>query len=167
MFCQLFGVESAPPPATKKQTKVKKSSGEAKPKTTKETKPKTTKETKPRTNTNPKKKKKDPEPQVIEGGAPFEHIKEESPDPCEMDTLMYEELEDSLEQHDDDWESVQEEETSLNYDATSITEDDENMSCSVDSSPGMFFERRMKSVLVEKKRPPGIAVTFDDDSWIN
>ena len=34
---------------------------------------------------------------------------------------------------------------------------------SIASSPG-FFERREPKL--EKKRPPGIAVTFDDDSWI-
>lgn len=153
MFCQLFGVDAQPHVAKPKHAKT-----QAK-KAPKVTQRKTKKP-------NPKPKSQEPEPQVIENGAPYEHVKEDSPDPCEMDTLMYEELE-QADQHDDDWESEVKDDESLNYDATSISEKEDSFGCSVESSPGMFFERKLRSVIIEKKRPPGIAVTFDDDSWID
>jgi hypothetical protein len=102
-------------------------------------------------------------------GAPFKHVRERSPEPAEVATqLEYEDLA----PESDDWmledldppaEELTDDDEELNYEATSMTDELEHVCGSVGSSPG-FFERRVVSI--DKKRPPGIAVTFDDDSWI-
>ena len=144
MFCQLFGGDpqsNAKPPKDKKKQKTS-------------TKPKA------------KPKKKEPEPKAVEQEcAPFDHVEEESPEPMHIETLDYEDIEEAIQ--DDEWEEEEEvlsDDQSENYEATSMSDENE-ISCSVDSSPGFLFERR--TVTVEKKRKPGIPVFFDDESWIN
>lgn len=111
------------------------------------------------------KKQQHPQPRKItQTGAPFDHIKETSPEPVqdpnefEFDTLLDDEHE--WEQEQDDRDDVSE----INYDATSMTdEDDDPVVGSVSSLD--FFEPRTV-VTVEAKTPPGIQVSFDDESWI-
>lgn len=86
--------------------------------------------------------------------APFDH-EEEFPEPMDMDVLDQDEWN---EEHcaftDDD---------DPNYDATSIsTEPEESFVDSLQGSP--LFRR--DSVVVEPASPPGVPVTFDDDSCI-
>lgn len=91
-------------------------------------------------------------------GAPFDH-EEENPEPMDMDTLDHQDF-------GSDWESVVDdcsECSDFHYDATSMTLDDDCCPGSVHSSPGLFEPR---SVLVEAQTPPGVSVTFDDESWI-
>lgn len=127
--------------------------------------PKPTKVKKPKT-----KKKKGPEPQKAEQEcAPYEHIQEASPEPADViDTLEYDLLQ---EDEFDEWdaESIVDSDVESNYDVSSMSRHDddqpETLFGSVQSSPG-FMSGLKSSVTVEKKRPPGITVSFDDDSWI-
>jgi len=92
--------------------------------------------------------------------APFEH-EEEFPQPMDMDMLGQDEWNEehcSFTDDDDD----------DNYDATSIsTEPDCVMEHgSLQGSPIFKKSHEGKSVVVEPKSPPGIPVTFDDESFI-
>jgi hypothetical protein len=138
MFCELFGVSSTlPPPQPPPQPKVTKKPKRVTPTTT-------------------------PQPSHAEQhGAPFKHVEHPSPEPAEYDGI-----------HGDDWSDVDDDDagfsSSEEIDAyeggtTSVAADDFELTGSIGSSPG-FFERSVQKL--EKKRPPGIAVTFDDDSWI-
>jgi hypothetical protein len=152
MFCELFGVQPADQPA--KVSKCAKPKA-AKPKVAKVAKPRASKSVKPMA--------------VDQLGAPFEHVREASPEPADVTQLEYDHLEPDLEPPvNDEWmdEELSEEymtDEELNYEATSMTEECDHVCGSIGSSPG-FFER--KTVKVGKQRPPGIAVTFEDDSWI-
>ena len=143
MFCELFGVD-AEKAATTATEKTK------------------------------KKKAQQPKPAAAEQkrtAAPFKSVREKSPEPAEVpDVLEY----DTIVAEVDDWaedEECRESEARSeddNYDVTSMTMSEpepepEGTFGSVDSSPGVFFERRVKD---PKKRPAGIALAFDDDSWI-
>jgi hypothetical protein len=99
-------------------------------------------------------------------GAPFDH-EEEHPEPMEMDTLDHQDILHDESEWDNSDAGSECSGFDQQYDVSSITMDDDDGLCgSVQSSPGIFdaFERR--SVLVEPKSPPGIPVTFDDESWI-
>jgi len=120
----------------------------------------------------PKKKKKGPEPRKAEQEcAPFEHVQEASPEPADVaDTLEYDLLQ---EDEFDEWdaESTMDSDGESNYEVSSISRHDDDdhpdtLFGSVQSSPGFMSGLKPSSVTVEKKRPPGIAVSFDDDSWI-
>jgi len=147
MFCELFGVDAEKAAAT--ATKKKASSAGTK-----------------------KKKAQQPKPAAAEQkrtAAPFKSVREKSPEPAAVpDVLEY----DTIVTEVDDWaedEECRESEAGSgddNYDVTSMTMSEpepEGTFGSVDSSPGVFFERRVKD---PKKRPAGIALAFDDDSWI-
>ncbi len=101
--------------------------------------------------------------------APFKATKEKSPEPAQADMLDHEDIAGPVEDvWDDDYsEECKESDASdvEDYEVTSMTMSDEPLCSSIDSSPGMFFERHVK--VESKKRPPGIAVFFDDDSWID
>jgi hypothetical protein len=158
MFCQLFGVEPGrgdavvadkpAPPNPKKAPKA----------------PKVPKAPKAP-------KKKGPLPKATteqQECAPFDHIEEASPEPAEILTLQYEDIDVDEDAWLEEEHGLEESDTESNYEATSMTEEDLHpaLSCSVDSSPGFLLERPARTVKVDKKRPPGIAVTFDDDAWI-
>ena len=101
--------------------------------------------------------------------APFESVRETSPEPAPVEALEYDEI--ALEEFDDIPEADEYEEDASdieeNYDATSMSLSDHEEPCgSLASSPGIFFARRVKEPKDPKHRPPGIALTFDDDSWI-
>lgn len=83
-------------------------------------------------------------------GAPFDH-EEEFPEPMDMEMMDHDEWD--TEEKDDETDSE------YNYDVTSMTSMEHEES--VQGSP--VFER---SVFVEPASPPGIPVTFDDESWI-
>jgi hypothetical protein len=156
MFSELFSAAKAhPKPAAKKKTAKKKPAAAA-----------------------PKKKKAGPEPHSVDQEcAPFDHIEEASPEPAKVATLEY----DILQEEDyNEWD-VEEDEFQLsdddesNYEVSSVSRngdeddlEDEAPYGSIQSSPGLFMQglKSMSSVKVEKKRPAGIAVSFDDDSWI-
>jgi hypothetical protein len=123
-------------------------------------------------------KKKEPKAAVIEHqqpSAPFKHTREKSPEPAPVDTLDHNDIEDTtwsvpLEDDDEFAECRESDVEEDNYDATSMTMSPEPEAGSppygsVESSPGFFLERRSRDV--SKKRPPGIALSFDDDSWID
>lgn len=126
----------------------------------------------------PKKKKKTgPEPHPADQEcAPFDHIEEASPEPAKVATLEYDLLqeEDYNEWDADDDFQLSDDES--NYEVSSVSRngddddilDDEVPYGSIQSSPGLFMQglKSTSSVKVEKKRPAGIAVSFDDDSWI-
>jgi hypothetical protein len=96
---------------------------------------------------------------------PFEHVVEGSPEATLVENaLEYEDIDVII---DEEWpeECCSEAGSEINYEATSVDMSvDECDVGSMTSSPG-FFKR--KSVDVEKARPPGISLTFDDDSWID
>lgn len=138
MFCQLFGVSDAKPAEQPS-----------------------------------KKKKKAPEPTQAAGqedAAPFQAPRERSPEP--MPIPEYKELEEDndVAPDDDEWDECRESDKGSdsddNYDATSITMSEDNVVGSLESSPGLFFERR-KTKEKQQQRPPGIQLSFDDDSWID
>jgi len=92
--------------------------------------------------------------------APFEH-EEEFPQPMNMDILDQDEWnEEHCSFTDDDDEDD-------NYDATSISTEPDCVleQGSLQGSP-IFKSHEGKSVVVEPKSPPGIPVTFDDESFI-
>lgn len=153
MFCELFGVPQLP---VAKAEPGKHS--QAKPPKAKPAKKKAPK--KPKTIV----------PMVMDQlGAPFEHTIEDSPEPADIDQLEYESLELPT---NDEWmeeeiqlpEELTDDEDNDNYEATSMTEDCDEVCGSIGSTSPGFFEKKI--VKIEKLRPPGIAVTFDDDSWI-
>lgn len=120
----------------------------------------------------PKKKKKGPEPRKADQEcAPFEHVQEASPEPADVaDTLEYDLLQ---EDEFDEWdaETTMDSDGESNYEVSSVSRHDDDdhpdtLFGSVQSSPGFMSGLKSSSVTVEKKRPPGIAVSFDDDSWI-
>ncbi len=119
----------------------------------------------------PKKKKvKGPEPQDAgQECAPFDHVEETSPEPADIDTLDY----DVLQEEDDFGDFQRSDDEESNYEVSSISRNDEDDLLddlpygSIQSSPGLFMNEFKSSVKVEKKRPPGIALSFDDDSWID
>lgn len=113
------------------------------------------------------KAKKDPAPSTAQQpSAPFEHVVETSPEAAEVEMLEYEDIEEEWDVHEEDSDAGSE----VNYDATSIdpADADDVLCGSIGSSPGFMTAgvAGLRSVKVEKKRPPGIAVSFDDDSWI-
>jgi len=98
--------------------------------------------------------KKQPKPKTsTQHGAPFEEDLQESPQPADFDYDVLEE-----EWHDDD-DNVSE----INYDATSITEDEDDI-FQGSLSPVDFFIP--KTVVVEAPPPPGVEVHFEDESYI-
>lgn len=116
----------------------------------------------PKSTTKTTKKKQQPKPRTLkQSGAPFEHIKEPSPEPADDPNEF-----DFNELHEDEWEPEQAEDdddvSEINYEATSMTDDDDNIAGSLSSLD--FFEPR--TVVIEAKTPPGIEVSFDDESWI-
>jgi hypothetical protein len=151
MFSELFAAKPAPPEKAKATKK----------------KPAPPKKKKP---------KAGPEPQKADQEcAPFEHVEEASPEPAKVATLEYDLLqeEDYNEWDADDEFQLSDDESnyevssmSRNGDDDDILEDDVPYG-SIQSSPGLFMQGlKSTSVQVEKKRPAGIAVSFDDDSWI-
>lgn len=184
MFCELFGVDTAQSKAPAKPAKAK-APAKAKP-----AKAKAPAEAKAKT----AKSKKAPKPASVTqiASGPFEATREKSPEPAPQRSgaaLDYDDfagpladpLADSLadpladpledgwsegEAHEDEDPGDSDAEIE-NYDATSMTMS-EDLCGSVESSPGFLndFSDRVTRI-VEKKRPPGIAVTFDDDSWID
>jgi hypothetical protein len=97
---------------------------------------------------------------------PFEHVVEESPEATLVEnTLEYEDIDIDEEWADDAGSDAGSE---INYEATSVdmsVEDTDEFVGSMTSSPGFFTQKT--SVEVEKARPPGVSLTFDDDSWID
>lgn len=93
---------------------------------------------------------------VQDDAAPFDH-EEEHPEPMEMDILEQDEWNEEHCAFTDDDEP--------NYDASSITsEPEERLPTSVQGSP--VFSRWGSSVVVEPQSPPGVPITFDDESFI-
>jgi hypothetical protein len=153
MFCQLFGVEDKKPPPKAPPAKPKPPPKKSKKKAV----------------AAPPPSLPDPKPQNAEQEcAPFEHVEEASPEPADVATLEYDVLQE--EEFEKEWdEDFEHSDVESNYEVSSISrhDDDEDQADdlygSIQSSPGVFMK---SSIKVEKKRPPGIAVTFDDDSWI-
>lgn len=159
MFSELFNTAKSHPTPPKKTAKKKASAPKKK-------------------STTPKKKKTGPEPHSADQEcAPFDHVEEASPEPAKVATLEY----DVLQEEDcEDWDVDDEFQLSddeSNYEVSSMSRDDgeeddilddEVPYGSIQSSPGLFMQglKSTSSVKVEKKRPSGIAVSFDDDSWI-
>jgi len=119
-----------------------------------------------------KKREQHPKPATVEqiSSGPFTLKREKSPEPAPIPALDYEYLEeedDWVQEEHEDFEEECHESDAETYDCTSMTmsEEDPGIYGSVESSPGMYFGHR--NVVVEKKRPPGIALCFDDDSWID
>lgn len=108
--------------------------------------------------------KSGPKPRRASGqpAAPFEYDSDPSPEPAEADTLEY----DWLEEEEHAATSDISEDDEPNYDATSLT-DDEFQCGSIDSSPTFLHDVNKRTIKIERHRPPGIAVTFDDESWID
>lgn len=130
--------------------------------------------TKPKKPKNPKKPKKEKDTVPVPSAAqqttdyaPFDHVVEESPEATQAETLEYDIIEDELGSAWDEEECMEDSDagSEINYEATSIADETEQLCGSITSSPGFMYEHR--SVKVEKKRPPGISITFDDDSWID
>jgi hypothetical protein len=97
---------------------------------------------------------------------PFEHVVEESPEAAVVENALdYEDIDILDEEWPDD--CCSEVGSEINYEATSVDMSVDETECvgSMTSSPGFIFKR--KSVEVEKARPSGISLTFDDDSWID
>lgn len=100
---------------------------------------------------------------------PFEHVIEESPEATLVEnTLEYEDID---EEWEDETGACSDAGSEINYEATSVdmsVDDPEDFVGSMSDSPGFFkIKRKNGMVEVEKARPPGISLTFDDDSWID
>lgn len=107
------------------------------------------------------KTKRNPKPRTLrQSGAPFDHVEEPSPEPAEdPNEFDFDVL------HEEDWEDDKEDDDrSENYEATSMTDDDDHNVTGSLSSLDFFPDTR--SVVVEARTPPGIKVSFDDESWI-
>lgn len=141
MFCELFGVSSAGTTTSKKTKSKSKHVGTPQPS------------------------------RSDQQGAPFvvDEVDESlEPEPTDLaPQLEYQYIRDEWSDADADADDFSGDEIE-NYDGctTSITDETSRRDMiigSIESSPG-FFERREPK---EKNRPLGIAVTFDDDSWID
>ena len=174
MFSQLFSGGSAPELPTnpkKPKTTAKAAKPKAPPKAKASPKPK-----KPR-------KPKGPVPNEVErthASGPFLATREATPEPAPTKTtLEYDNVsndEDAPPPPSDDADWTVSEGGSVNsddegYDASSMAmSEDSHMCGSLGSNASPSFLAGLGSSegvrAIEKKRPPGIAVTFDDDSWI-
>ena len=101
---------------------------------------------------------KQPRPTLLPThSAPFECSAEESPEPAQDPTLEYDLL--------DDEECCESDTESVNFEVSSLADDESHVG-SLSTSPTLNFFEHRRSVKVEKAQPPGIEVTLDDDSWI-
>ena len=135
---------------------------------------------KPKPKPKPRKKPTGPVPVEIErthASGPFTATREPTPEPAPAKTLEYDDVSNDDDPPPDDAEWTVSESGSVNsdgeegYDVSSMAMSDD-VCGSLGSNPSPKFGlaglgSSEGTRAIEKKRPPGIMVTFDDDSWID
>lgn len=162
MFTQLFTGSAAPGPEP-----------------TAKAKPKAKAKAKPKAKGKAKAKPAGPVPVEVErthASGPFTATREPTPEPAPAQTLEYDDVSNDEDPPADDAEWTVSESGSVDsgdeegYEVSSMAMSDD-VCGSLGSNPSPKFGlaglgSSEGTRMVEKKRPPGIAVTFDDDSWI-
>ena len=103
--------------------------------------------------------------------APYECVREESPEPYENpDDLEYDVIDDCVDDTD-----IDSDDESVNYEISSLCGNIESPHAAAelchspveDRKLAAFFDRTTVVKIERPERPKGIAVSFDDDSWIS